>query len=163
MEAPPILGHPFSMYRSPSSRPPPRSGFTLLELATVLLLAALVLGAIGPSVRRQAEREAARAGREAVVGMVAFARSEAMAAGGATLGLDPGGDSLWVEVDGGRVVRSLRLAEELRVDLGPEGPPVRLRFGPLGLGRLASRTVTVRRGEDVLSLTLSAYGRVRRR
>ena len=151
---------PVSSGPRPVAPSPRRRGFTVLELATVLLLASAVLAALAPAARRQADREAARAAREAVVGMVSFARAEALAAGGATLGLDPVGDSLWVEARG-RVLRTVRLRPR-RVDLDG-GRPVRLRFDPLGLGRLSSRTVTLRRGDAASSLTLSAYGRVRRR
>jgi hypothetical protein len=139
------------------------AGFTLLEIAAVLLLLGTAFAFISPSLRDYGDREAARVAREVVVGMISFARAEAVATGGATLVLSPRSDSVWVEVDG-RIVRWADLRGELSVDLEPGGDsPLRLRFGPLGLGRFASRTITVRRREATRSLSLSSYGRVMRR
>ncbi len=61
------------------------SGFTLLELITVITLLGLLLGRTIPAGRRLQDRMAVIGAREAVVGLFHRARSEAVARGGATL------------------------------------------------------------------------------
>lgn len=139
-----------------------RRGSTLLELATVLLVASVALALAAPSARRLGDRAAVAGAREALVGMVSAARASALDAGVAELVVDARADRVWLEVEGRRRLE-LDLAREFGVDVGPpEAGPARLRFGFLSLGIASSRTVTVRRGSVSRSLTVSAYGRVRR-
>jgi len=139
----------------------PIDGHTLIELIAVLLIGSLALAVGLPAAEAQRDRWAVAGSREAVVGAVTRARAAAITRGGASLFVDPAGDSIWW---GGAWGRSdaTDLRTEFGVDLGPEGPLFELRFGPLGLGRVASRTLVLRRGDAAASLTLSAYGRVRR-
>ncbi|MGD2070863.1 MAG: hypothetical protein PVI57_19485 [Gemmatimonadota bacterium] len=139
-----------------------RRGSTLLELSTVLLVASVALALAVPSARRLGDRAAVVGAREAIVGMVSAARGAALDAGVAELVVDARADRVWVEAEG-RERRELDLAREFGVDVGPpDAERARLRFGFLGLGVASSRTVTVRRGSAARSLTVSAYGRVRR-
>lgn len=137
-------------------------GFTVPELLTVLLLLSLGVSVLAPTARRLVDRMAVLAAREAVVGMIVRARAQAVAVGGAELELDPVGNRVAVlEVAGS--AGSIDLDREFGVDLGPDGAAAtRLRFDPLGLGRAANRTLELRRGRVADTLTISAYGRVRR-
>jgi hypothetical protein len=65
----------------------------------------------------------------------------------------------------GTMLRRVDLTAEFGVSLGLSGArsEVELRYDTLGLGRMASQTVVVRRGRAVTALTVSAYGRVSRR
>ena len=65
----------------------------------------------------------------------------------------------WVEA-GDSIVEVRRLAEEfgVTVDLGAGGE-AELVFDALGLGRRASRTVVLRRGEAESRVVIAAYGR----
>lgn len=137
-------------------------GFTVPELLTVLLLLSLGVAFLVPAARRLVDRMAVVAAREAVVGMIVRARARAVAVGGAELELDPARNRVEVlEAAGGG--RSIDLARQFGVELGPAGAATsRLRFDPLGLGRTASRTLEFRRGRVADTLTISAYGRVRR-
>lgn len=139
----------------------PIDGHTLIELIAVLLIGSLALAVGLPAADAQRDRWAVAGAREAVVGVATSARTTAITRGGASLFVDPAGDSVW---SGGPWGRSdpVDLRTEFGVDLGPDGSPVELRFGPLGLGRVASRTLVLRRGGAASSLTVSSYGRVRR-
>lgn len=139
-------------------------GFTLLELVVAVALAALVLGAGLPAARRSVDRMAVVGAREALVGMVVRARSEAVARGGAVLVLDAAGATARVEA-AGEVVDALDVASAFGVHLDPGGTAseVRLAFDGLGIGRIASRTVKLRRGRAEAGIVVSSYGRVSRR
>lgn len=76
-----------------------------------------------------------------------------------------GGDPFraWVtETDS--VVHMLLLGSDLGVvlELGRGRRETRLAYDALGLGQVASETLTFRRGEAERSLVVSGYGRVRR-
>lgn len=146
-----------------SARPDggPIDGHTLIELIAVLLIGSLALAVGLPAAEAQRDRWAVAGSREAIVGAITGARAAAITHGGASLFVDPAGDSVWSEGAWGSS-DAVDLRREFGVDLGPEGPLLELRFGPLGLGRIASRTLVLRRGDAAASLTLSSYGRVRR-
>lgn len=136
-------------------------GHTLIELIAVLLIGSLALAVGLPAADAQRDRWAVAGAREAVVGAVGSARATAMTRGGASLFVDPAGDSIWSSGPWG-ASEVVDLRRQFGVDLGPDGTPIELRFGPLGLGRVASRTLVLRRGSAASSLTISSYGRVRR-
>ena len=139
-------------------------GFSLAELVVVLVLAALLAGALPIHLGGLRDRLAVRAAREASVGLVARARQRAILTGGAELRIQedpprltvPGGDAGTLRLD---------LRAEHGVELEIPGPARRatVRFDALGIGRMASRTLRFHRRGAEASLTLSAYGRVRRR
>ncbi len=49
------------------------------------------------------------------------------------------------------------------IELGGRAAEAELHFDGLGLGRVASRTITLRRGREEVALVVSAYGRAVRR
>lgn len=140
-----------------------RRGYTLLELSAVLALmaaAASILLAAGEGTR---DRWAVEAAREEVAGLIAEARTAAVAWGGATVHLSGTEAEAWYEA-GGTEWRHIELAEEVALELAlPRGRAESdLRFDALGLGQVASQTLRFRRGSAEATLVVSAYGRVRR-
>lgn len=154
MGAPARRGDPSSMAR----------GFTLLELVVAVSLAAFVLGAGLPAARRSVDRMAVVGAREAMVGMIVRARSEAVTWGGARVVLDASAGTVRVETSSG-VVDALDLgaAFRVRLDLGGSRTEAHLTFDGLGIGRIASRSVQVTRGSAAAGIVVSSYGRVTRR
>ena len=102
--------------------------------------------------------------REEVVGLLHRARQAAIARGGAELLLraDPPHADL---LAGSDTVGVARLGDRYGVALTLSGgrPEALLAFGPLGLGRVASQTLSFRRGEAETRLVVSSLGRVARR
>lgn len=148
------------------ARDPPgmRRGTTLVELALALALAAIALAVVAPVARSALDRMAVVAAREAVAGLFSQARAAARVHGAAVVRVQPGPWRARAEA-GGRTLRTVWLAEEMgvSVSIGRGRDSTLLRFDALGLGRVASETLTFRRGAARAGLTLSSYGRVRRR
>lgn len=139
------------------------TGHTLPELLGALLLVAVLAALAVPGLRYLEGAVAARAARDALAGLVVRGRAVAAARGGATVVLDLAGRRAWIDADGG-APDVLDLGASFGVTLAVDGrgeDPVRLRFDGLGIGRVTSRTVRVRRGGAEARLTLSSYGRVR--
>lgn len=139
-------------------------GYTLLEAVTVVVLVAVIVGAGGPAVQELSDRAAVSAAREALVGLVAEARVLAVARGGATVVIEQRPPAAFVLQDGG-IVRSLkgRMPSAIVLDLGRNRERLVLSYDALGLGRVASATVTLRLRDTERTLVISSYGRVRRR
>lgn len=144
-----------------SSSPHGSPGFTLLELAAVLLLLGFSLGGLLPAARRQLDRIAVLGAREEVAGLFHRARAEAVAFGGATIHLDSGNASAKL-LAGGEVVDQVALMDEYRVTLllSRGRSEAELSFDPLGLGRVASQTLRFHRGKAEAGLVVSSLGRV---
>ena len=141
-----------------------RSGTTLLELTVVLVLIALAGTAILPPARRQADRAALIGAREAVAAMVARTRTEAMLAGAASLRVRAAAGDLAVLTPDSLVAgQNLQSQFGVTIELGRRAEVAELYFDGLGLGRAASRTITLRRGQEEVQLVVSAYGRAVRR
>jgi hypothetical protein len=99
--------------------------------------------------------------RDAVAGLVREARAQAVARGGARITLATTPASALVEA-GGTTLRRVDLSEAFGVILDLGGPAqVDLVFDAAGVGRMAARTVRIRRGPAARTLRVSAYGRVR--
>jgi prepilin-type N-terminal cleavage/methylation domain-containing protein len=141
-----------------------RSGHTLLELLTALILVAIAAAVLLPAGRDLRDAMAVAGAREAVAGLVSEARLLAQANGGAVVHLQAGPWRAWSEV-GDSVVRVVRLEEDLKVtvELNRGRLAATLRYDGLGLGQVASQTVAFRRGAAERALVVSGYGRVRRR
>ena len=141
-----------------------RHGFTLLEMVVVTSLAALVLAAGIPAARRSVDRMAVVGAREGLVGLIVRTRAEARARGGAALVVDSRAGIARIESAIGSV-DSLDLGAAFGVELeaGPADRPARLDFDALGIGRVASRTIGIRRGSTRAEIVVSSYGRVSRR
>lgn len=144
---------------------PSRSGQTLVELATVLVLVAVGASTLAPTARRLGERAAVLSAREEVVRAVARGRAAAVSRGGATVTVVADPPEVRIDV-GGAVVRTVPLdggSRQVRVRLTGGRDSLSLRFDRLGIGRFANGTVTLQRGETTARLVISSYGRVRRR
>ena len=138
-----------------------RSGFGIVEIALVLAALAVLAPPVWSAAARARERFLVRDAREEAARLFAEARWTAIADGGATVVLasDPPsgmvvsatGDTV-AFADLGRGGMSLRWTGRAEVD-----------FGPMGLGRVASRTLTFSLGSERRRLVVSAYGRVSRR
>ncbi|HSJ12951.1 MAG TPA: prepilin-type N-terminal cleavage/methylation domain-containing protein [Longimicrobiales bacterium] len=140
-----------------------RPGFTLLELALVLCIAGILVLLATPPLDRARDLVATRAARDYVLTQLALARALAPAHAGAEVVLDTVAARLSVRSPG-RVHESTSLRERFGVGVelsGQSSGSVALRFDGMGLGRMASRTVTFRRGRAQAHVSISAYGRAR--
>lgn len=141
-----------------------RAAFTLLELMIALCVLGILLGAALPPMKRSLDSVAVRAARDELAAGVRSARAAARALGGARLLLDaPAARYAVVDAAGDTLAGPVDLAERHGVAVEASGvaDTVALPFDGLGIGRVASRTIRVRRGAAVAGLTVSAYGRVR--
>jgi type II secretory pathway pseudopilin PulG len=139
-------------------------GHTLVELTFVLLLVGVAASSVAPTARQARDWAAVAAAREAVVGLLVEARQAAIEAGSGSAHFSTMTGVVQVS-SAGTMLRRVDLTAEFGVSLELSGArsEVELRYDPLGLGRMASQTVVVRRGRAVTALTVSAYGRVSRR
>ena len=139
-------------------------GFTLIEVAVALTLLGLTFATLLPAARLQRDRSAVLAAREVVVGVVARTRARARIQGWAVTVLEVSPPEVRIEV-ADSVIQRHRFMQFPGVELSLSGgrQSVRLRFDALGIGRVASQTITLRRGRAEAGLTLSSYGRIRRR
>jgi len=144
-------------------QPPP--GLTLLELLCGIALMGVMLSMAAVPVSRAADILAVRAARGAILNAAATARGLAPGHGGASLTIRAADGVIAVDTRDGLVADTLaRLGREQRVavtfdDAGLQVATIRL--DALGLGRLASRTVSLKRGRVRAGVTFSAYGRAR--
>ncbi|MFW5951632.1 MAG: prepilin-type N-terminal cleavage/methylation domain-containing protein [Gemmatimonadota bacterium] len=138
-------------------------GYTLIELLFVLLILGGLLGIAMPPAGRWLDDAAVHAARDELAGALAWTRMAAASAGGATLVLDPATARFEILGPAGARGPATDLARRYRVevDVGTD-QPVLLRYDALGIGRIASRTIRIRRHAAEAGLTVSAYGRVRR-
>ncbi len=139
-------------------------GHTLVELTFVLLLVGVAAASVAPTARQLLERAAVVAAREALVGLLAQARLAAIETGGASVWIDSG-SGLAEAIARGATLRRVVLTTDFGVTLQVSGawPRVELRYDALGLGRMTSITIVLRRGGAAAELIVSSYGRVRRR
>lgn len=139
-------------------------GYTLVELLVVIAVLALLLSVALPPVRRWHDGVAVRAARDEVAAALAATRATAATAGGAALVLDPTGARFWIRLDGAPSgdPTDLRKRYGVLMDAGTGPNEVVLRYDGLGIGRIASRTIRLERGNATAGLTVSAYGRYRR-
>lgn len=152
---------PQFVVNTPAMRP--RHGYTLIELLLVLTVLAVLLGLALPPLGRWRDRAAVRAARDELAGAVAWTRMAAAARGGAALAVDPVAGQVWTRARDGTDSAPVNLSARyaVRVETGTNGV-VLLQYDALGIGRMASRTFTLRRGDAVAGVTVSAYGRHRR-
>lgn len=117
-----------------------------------------------PTLRRFGDRAAVVSAREEVVAALAEARTRAVEDGGSVLTLHE--SPAIARLRGADIEpseRALAGTSGVEVDLGSAADSVVLRFDALGIGRFASRTIEIRRGDVTGSVVVSSYGRVRRR
>lgn len=135
-----------------------------MELLLALCLLGLLVGLAGPAVARGADRFAVRAARDELAAAVRRTRPTAVALGGAVLVLDPERSTFWIRsVTGDTVLLPVDLGTRHGVNLSASGAAglVELRYDGLGIGRMTSRTIRLKRGTAVAGVTVSAYGRTR--
>jgi prepilin-type N-terminal cleavage/methylation domain-containing protein len=140
-----------------------RAGFSILELVIVASIAAILAGIAAPLGRAIIDRHAVRSARDTIVGALALTRATAIMHGGATLELDGAAGTLHVRLaDGAERGDALHLhrVHGVRIELSG-GDAAEIRYDALGIGRMANRTIRVRRGRNEAGLTVSAYGRWR--
>lgn len=127
---------------------------TILTMAGAMLL---------PAARRYRDTAEARAARETVAALVSRARALAVASGAAELTLIPDSGVARLSV-GDSLVRFESIGADERASVSSPGADgeIVLAFDALGLGRVASRTLTFRVGKAEARLIVSSYGRVRR-
>lgn len=164
--APPAARRPAYAFRA-SLAPahlPRRPGHTLLELAVALSLMGVAYALALPSARGISDRFAVRGAREAVTSLAVRTRQEARSRGGARLRMDAAKGTAQLLVSGVELDRE-EVGREFGVTLRLSGgaDEAELWFDALGIGRVASLTVELTRGDASAVLVFSAYGRVRRR
>ncbi len=138
-------------------------GFSILELVVALTLIAVGVSLLLPAARRIDERLSVVAAREELVGLIIRARGLARLHGEAALVLETGPAKAWISA-GDTIREIIDLRELHQADLFISGgrASAELRFDGLGLGRMAARSMTLRRGRALARLVVSAYGRIRR-
>lgn len=144
-------------------RPPPSRGSTLAELATAMVLIAVGLTVALPPATTLRDRLAVGAASNEVVAIFVRARAAAPRFGGARVDVRAVEDEVLL-VAADSVLARARLALEHGVDLVLTNGRDRAEivYDALGLGRVASRTLVVRRGRAADTLRVSSYGRVAR-
>lgn len=139
-----------------------RAGFSLIELITATIILAVMAGIAVPPMVRARDAIAVRSARAELAAAVATARSTAVLTGGASMIIDVPNDVAWIDAPAFR--GPLRYDVGLRYGVtlrSARDAPVTLRFDALGIGRMTSSTVRIRRGTSEVALVISAYGRVR--
>ncbi|MDX1494330.1 MAG: prepilin-type N-terminal cleavage/methylation domain-containing protein [Longimicrobiales bacterium] len=138
-------------------------GFTLVELVVILALLAVGASAVAPTARRLADRSAVVAAREEIVRALARGRAEAVASGGSVVTVHAQPPRIRV-LTSGWTMREVPLQYPgLRVRLTGGRDSITFRYDRLGVGRFASGSVRLDRGEARAGLVVSSYGRIRRR
>jgi prepilin-type N-terminal cleavage/methylation domain-containing protein len=147
----------------PAAFRPAPGGYTILELITVMALLGVVTAGSLPAARRQLDRMAVLGAREEVAGLFHQARSEAIARGSARLLLTAVPPTAELSAQG-EVLARASLDGEYRValTLSSGHTEADLAFDALGLGRVASQTLTFARGTAEVRLVVSSLGRVTR-
>lgn len=138
-------------------------GFTLVELVTVLALLAVGASAVAPTARRLAHLSAVVTAREEIVRELARGRAAAVAAGGSVVTLHARPARVRVVIAGGTMREVPLVASGVAVRLTGGRDSLVFRYDRLGVGRFASASITLRRGDARAGLVVSSYGRVRRR
>lgn len=141
-----------------------RTGHTLAELCAVLVILTVGVSFLEPAARRLQDRMAVVGAREAVAGLVAQARVDALARGSAVVEVETSPGCARLEAPG-LPERRIPVEADLGVEvvLSHGRPATELRYNALGLGQVASETVSFRRGMAEAALVVSGYGRIRRR
>ena len=138
-------------------------GHTLIEILVVLAILAVLLGVGLPGMSRWRDAAAVRAARDELAAGLAWTRMAAVTHGGASLVLDPTTGRFTIGLGDGADRPAVDLSGQYGVVIDPGTDRlVAFRYDALGIGRMTSRTVRVRRGHIEGGVTVSAYGRYRR-
>ncbi len=139
------------------------TGYTLIELLLALILLGVILATAFPPAMRWRDRAAVLGARDELAAALSRTRVIAVSAAGATLVLEPASGRIRTRTDAGRVTHSAEVGRryDVRLEAG-DADSVTFRYDALGIGRLANRTIRIRRRDAEAGLTVSAYGRFRR-
>ena len=140
-----------------------KHGFSLVELVIVVALLLLATSVGIPVSHRVRDAAAVHGAVSGLLALVTEARIVAVARGGAEVHLSDSPPSATIVV-GGTTLRSAQFepADRLVLRLPRGRPRWTLRYDALGIGRIASSTLTVQAGEVSRRLVVSSYGRLRR-
>lgn len=148
----------------PPGRASPSSGFTLLELITVIALLGLALGELLPAGSHLLDRMAVLGAREAAVGLIHRARMEAIARGGARVVVETSPPAMKIVARASSpAIDEVTFDEGVIMALSGDRESVELTFDAMGVGRVASQTLRFSRGSAQAELVVSSFGRVTRR
>ena len=141
-----------------------RAGYTIIEVAAVLAVLAILAPPVVTSVARlRAEYLLGRAQEEAAR-LLAEARWTAIGTGGATLELASTPPRGVVVSAAGDTVAAADLGEGgVSLQLSRGRSTARIRYGPLGLGLVSSQTIRFELADEERLLVISSLGRVVRR
>lgn len=142
-----------------------RAGQTLADLIITLSVLGIVLAISAPRVGAMRANGAVRSARDAAASVFEQARTLAMSRGTSRVVVDPVAGTVSIEAPIGVAAGPvLRLTETwgVAVAAGGSGGAATIEFNAIGLGVVASRTITLTRGGARAGLSVSAYGRVRR-
>ncbi len=134
-----------------------------MEVAAVLAVLAVASWAAVAPARSVADATRLFSAREIVVRGIARGRMAAVAAGGGTVTVLTEPPRIRVTAGGGVVHDALIGDGRTSLLLSGARDSLSLRFDGLGIGRFASASIGLRRGERDVGVVLSSYGRVRRR
>jgi Tfp pilus assembly protein FimT len=141
-----------------------RSGTTLFELVCVLTLLGVIAGLAAQPFANTCNVIAVRAARSTLVSAAARTRAHAVRHGGADLLIDSNNGTLRIttrdRVIDDMVPLNSVLAVRIQLD-GTQAKNATLQFDALGIGRVASRTISLHRGGVTAGVTFSSYGRAR--
>jgi Tfp pilus assembly protein FimT len=140
-----------------------RPGHSLPELTIILILLGIMTGMAVPAGRATLDRIAVAGACHAVASALAVTRASARVHGGASLVIDARAGTLGiVGSDGAALLTTIPVSARHGVSLEVGAvDTVHIRYDALGIGRLANRTVRIRRGAAEAVLAISAYGRWR--
>ncbi|MEX2528998.1 MAG: GspH/FimT family pseudopilin [Gemmatimonadota bacterium] len=129
----------------------------------VLLILAVSVGVAWPGAAQGWDQLQVVQAREEVLALFSRARMEAVSRGGAGVLVLPAQGRVLL-LDGVLVLAQVEL-DPRGVDLTAQGNPgatIRFRFDSMGLGRVASRTLWLSRGEASSRIVISSFGRATR-
>ena len=141
-----------------------RSGFSIIEIAVLLVVVAALAPPLFGSARKLRTSFHLQRSVEEAARLFAEARWAAVAYGGATvvLATEPAGGV--VVTAAGDTVSAARLHEGgVSLGLSRGRASARVRFGPLGLGMVSSQTLRFGLAGEERRLVISSLGRVSRR
>src|SRR4051812_33278162 len=141
-----------------------RSGTSLIEILLVLTIIGVLLFLGAAPYTNARDVMAVRAARDEIVAASARTRAFAVRHGGGTLGVDGAAGKLTISTRDGLVNESVQFGEigvQVEVDGSHGATSASMQYDALGIGRLASRTITLSRGSASGGVTFSAYGRPR--
>lgn len=141
-----------------------RSGYTLIELITVVVLVGVVYALAAPRLTGYMSNQKVQRAMDRMASDVGFARIQAVREGQPVQLILTGYRTYDVKVlDGtaaGKIVRNTDLGMASGVTLGPSGSSV--TFDSRGLLTAGSATFTATRGSYTAQITITPIGRVRR-